>query len=223
MASMKYCDKHNQLGFFKKPEESTWFAEIVDFLKGSTIWYALTHNPTIHDSLDQTFLQTATAITLAEGFPCCQIMRFLRDEVNNEGIPNEGTFKFWKAFLHPMEIFSPSYFTLCCLWIMEHRTSRIRPPPVTQPSPSEPLPSSSPPPVISATTESEPTPVAESTSHPNSLSPEPDNEPIEHTFEQPSSEHQPLSPRQETEIPQSRDPTHPHVAEERPMTVDDLL
>ncbi|GJQ93027.1 hypothetical protein Tco_0004166 [Tanacetum coccineum] len=59
--------------------------------------------------------------------------------------------------------------------------------------------------------------------HPNSLSPEPDNEPIEHTFEQPSSEHQPLSPRQETEIPQSQDPTHPHVAEERTMTVDDLL
>ncbi|GJZ38809.1 ribonuclease H-like domain-containing protein, partial [Tanacetum coccineum] len=27
----------------------------------------------------------------------------------------------------------------------------------------------------------------------------------------------------ETEIPQSQDPTHPHVAEERPMTVDDLL
>ncbi|GKE31162.1 hypothetical protein Tco_1450484, partial [Tanacetum coccineum] len=94
---------------------------------------------------------------------------------------------------------------------------------VTQPSPSEPLPSSSPPPVISATTESEPTPVAESTTHPNSLSPEPDNEPIEHTFEQPSSEHQPLSPRQETKIPQSQDPTHPHVAEERTMTVDDLL
>ncbi|GKC38104.1 hypothetical protein Tco_1050488 [Tanacetum coccineum] len=37
MASMKYCDKHNQVGFLKKPEESTGFAEIVDFLKGSTI------------------------------------------------------------------------------------------------------------------------------------------------------------------------------------------
>ncbi|GJU83165.1 hypothetical protein Tco_1285530 [Tanacetum coccineum] len=66
---------------------------------------------------------------------------------------------------------------------------------------TEPLPSSSPPPVISATTESEPTPVAESITHPNSLSPEPDNEPIEHTFEQPSPEHQPHSPRQEIEIP----------------------
>ncbi|GJS44692.1 ribonuclease H-like domain-containing protein [Tanacetum coccineum] len=68
-------------------------------------------------------------------------------------------------------------------------------PVVTQPSSSKPLPSSSSPHVLSATTESEPTPVAESTSHPNSLSPEPDSEPIEHTFEQPSSDHQPLSPR----------------------------
>ncbi|GKA34233.1 hypothetical protein Tco_0720662, partial [Tanacetum coccineum] len=56
---------------------------------------------------------------------------------------------------------------------------------VDQPSPSEPLPSLSHPPLLSATTESEPTP--------------------------------------ETEVPQSQDPTHPHVAEERTMTVDDLL
>ncbi|GJR24637.1 hypothetical protein Tco_0973164 [Tanacetum coccineum] len=94
---------------------------------------------------------------------------------------------------------------------------------VDQPSPSKPLPSSSHPLVLSATTESEPTPVAEPTPHPKSPSPEPDSEPIEHTFEQPSPEHQPLSPRQETEVPQSQDPTHPHVAEERTMTVDDLL
>ncbi|GJS97052.1 putative ribonuclease H-like domain-containing protein [Tanacetum coccineum] len=94
---------------------------------------------------------------------------------------------------------------------------------VDQPSPSEPLPSSSHPHVLSATTESEPTPVAEQITHPTSLTPEPDSEPIEHTFEQPSPEHQPLSPRQETKVPQSQDPTHPHVAEERTMTVDDLL
>ncbi|GJV86177.1 hypothetical protein Tco_1526075 [Tanacetum coccineum] len=33
MASMKYCVKHNKVGFLKKPKESIWFAEIVDFLK----------------------------------------------------------------------------------------------------------------------------------------------------------------------------------------------
>ncbi|GKF25664.1 hypothetical protein Tco_0081558 [Tanacetum coccineum] len=87
----------------------------------------------------------------------------------------------------------------------------------------QPLPSSSHPPVISATTESEPTPVVEPTPHPKSPSPEPNSEPFEHTFEQPSPEHQPLSPRQETEVPQSQDPTHSHVAEERTMSVDDLL
>ncbi|GJR72823.1 hypothetical protein Tco_0085188 [Tanacetum coccineum] len=94
---------------------------------------------------------------------------------------------------------------------------------VDQPSPSEPLPSSSHPPVLSATTESEPTHVAEQITHPTSLTPEPDSEPIEHTFEQPSPEHQPLSPRQETEVPQSQDPTHPYVTEERTMTVDDCF
>ncbi|GJS83177.1 hypothetical protein Tco_0749718 [Tanacetum coccineum] len=94
---------------------------------------------------------------------------------------------------------------------------------VDQPSPSEPLPSSSHPPVLSATTESELTHVAEQITHPTSLTPEPDSEPIEHTFEQPSPEHQPLSPRQETEVPQSQDHTYPHVAEERTMIVDDLL
>ncbi|GJR67670.1 putative ribonuclease H-like domain-containing protein [Tanacetum coccineum] len=67
MASLKYCDKYNQVGFLKKPEESLRFAEIVDFLKGSHIRYALTHNPTIHDSLVKQFWQTATASTLADG------------------------------------------------------------------------------------------------------------------------------------------------------------
>ncbi|GJW74216.1 putative ribonuclease H-like domain-containing protein [Tanacetum coccineum] len=88
-----------------------------------------------------------------------------------------------------------------------------------QPSSSAPLPSSSHPPVISATIASEPTLVAEPTTHHTSPLPEPDNEPTEHIFEQPSLEHQQLSPRQETAVPQSQDPTHPHVPEARPMTV----
>ncbi|GJV38758.1 hypothetical protein Tco_1417198 [Tanacetum coccineum] len=81
-----------------------------------------------------------------------------------------------------------------------------------QPSSSEPLPSTS-----------HPTPVPEPTTHPTSPLPEPDNEYTEHTFEQPSTEHQPLSPRQEPKAPQSHDPTHPHVSEDRALTVEDLL
>ncbi|GJX09164.1 hypothetical protein Tco_0199023 [Tanacetum coccineum] len=350
MASMKYCDKHNQVGFLKKPEESTGFAEIVDFLKGSHIRYALTHNPTIHDSLVKQFWQTATASTLADGtlelratidtleytiteasvrsklqladasgismLPNTEIF----EGMGNMGYPADGTFTFWKSHFTPQWRFLVHHILHCmspksggwdqfgsnlataliCLstgriynfsklifdgmvanlksktkflmyprflqMILEIQTENKHPylaivltkkifgnmkrgfrgvprpllpamlpvvavdqsagqadQAVDQPSPSEPLPSSSHPPVISATTESEPTPVAEPTPHPKSPSPEPDNETTEYTFEQPSLEHQPLSPRQETEIPQSQDPTHPHVAEERTMTVDDLL
>ncbi|GJW60610.1 hypothetical protein Tco_0109945 [Tanacetum coccineum] len=138
------CSAHmtgNQVGFLKKPKESTGFAEIVDFIKGSTI----------------------------RGF---------------RGVPR------------------PLFHAMLPVVVVDQGAGQADQA-MTQPSPSKPLPSSSPPPVISAITGSEPTPVVESTSHTNSLSPEPDNEPIEHTFEQPSSEHQPLLPKQETEIPQS--------------------
>ena len=64
---MKYCNKHNQVGFLKKPVGSDDFHEIVDFMKGSYIRYALTCNPTIYDSLVKQFSPTATTETLADG------------------------------------------------------------------------------------------------------------------------------------------------------------
>ncbi|GJV06921.1 hypothetical protein Tco_1344577 [Tanacetum coccineum] len=50
-------------------EESslTRFAEIVDFLRGSNLRYALTANPTIYDSLVKQFWQSAVASTRADG------------------------------------------------------------------------------------------------------------------------------------------------------------
>ncbi|GKF03793.1 hypothetical protein Tco_0034461, partial [Tanacetum coccineum] len=67
MAQLKYCDKHNQVGFLRKPDESAGFAEIVDFLRGSNLRYALTTNPTIYDSLLKQFWHTAIANTNADG------------------------------------------------------------------------------------------------------------------------------------------------------------
>ncbi|GJV22874.1 ribonuclease H-like domain-containing protein [Tanacetum coccineum] len=58
---------HNMVGFLKKPDESVGFAEAVDFLKGTSLNYALTHNPTVYDSLVKQFWQTATVRTLANG------------------------------------------------------------------------------------------------------------------------------------------------------------
>ncbi|GJU89356.1 putative ribonuclease H-like domain-containing protein [Tanacetum coccineum] len=131
MASLKYCDKHNQVGFLKKPEESSGFAEIVDFLKGSKLRYALTCNPTIHDSLVKQFWQTAIASTLADGTlelratidtleytiteASVRIKLQLSDAsgismlpnteifegMGNMGYPTDGTFTFWKSYFTP--------------------------------------------------------------------------------------------------------------------------
>ncbi|GJY52790.1 hypothetical protein Tco_0444454 [Tanacetum coccineum] len=54
-------------GGFWQADESAGFAEIVDFLRGSNLRYALTTNPTIYDSLVKQFWQTATANTKADG------------------------------------------------------------------------------------------------------------------------------------------------------------
>ncbi|GKA24430.1 hypothetical protein Tco_0710463 [Tanacetum coccineum] len=51
----------------QKPNESVGFTEIVDFFKGTSLRYSLSHNPTIHDSLVKQFWQTATIRTLANG------------------------------------------------------------------------------------------------------------------------------------------------------------
>ncbi|GKD87587.1 hypothetical protein Tco_1358741, partial [Tanacetum coccineum] len=67
MANLRYSEKHNMVSFLKKPTESVGFTEIVDFLKGSSLKYALTHNPTIYDSLVKQFWQTATVKTFANG------------------------------------------------------------------------------------------------------------------------------------------------------------
>ncbi|GJS99264.1 putative ribonuclease H-like domain-containing protein [Tanacetum coccineum] len=69
MTTLKYSDKHNMVAFLKKPNESVGFTKIVDFLKGTSLRYALTHNPTIYDSLVKQFWQTATVRTLANGTP----------------------------------------------------------------------------------------------------------------------------------------------------------
>ncbi|GKB50238.1 hypothetical protein Tco_0900991 [Tanacetum coccineum] len=131
MAQLKYCDKHNQVGFLRKPDESAGFAEIVDFLRGSNLRYALTTNPTIYDSLVKQFWQTATANTKADGSLEIKATidtigytiseASIRDSLQLEdvtgitmlpndelfegmgqiGYPTDGTFTFWKSFFTP--------------------------------------------------------------------------------------------------------------------------
>ncbi|GJS61867.1 putative ribonuclease H-like domain-containing protein [Tanacetum coccineum] len=67
MAYMEFCDKHNMVAFLQKPTGSEEFHQIVDFLPGSHIRYALTANPTIYVSLIEQFWQTVTVETINEG------------------------------------------------------------------------------------------------------------------------------------------------------------
>ncbi|GJY43319.1 hypothetical protein Tco_0431532, partial [Tanacetum coccineum] len=143
MAQLKYYDKHNQVGFLRKPDESAGFAEIVDFLRGSNLRYALTTNPTIYDSLVKQFWQTATANTIADGtlelHATIDTTEYtiteasIRDKLhladasgitmlpNNEifegmgqmGYPTDGSFTFWKSFFTPQWRFLVHHLLHC--------------------------------------------------------------------------------------------------------------
>ncbi|GJX86595.1 ribonuclease H-like domain-containing protein [Tanacetum coccineum] len=112
-------------------KSTTGFAEIVDFLQGSNLRYALSTNPTIYDSLVKQFWQTGTANTLADGtlelhatidtivytiteasirnklqlVDASGITMLPNNEVfegmGHMGYPTDGSFTFWKSFFTP--------------------------------------------------------------------------------------------------------------------------
>ncbi|GKF21326.1 hypothetical protein Tco_0069964, partial [Tanacetum coccineum] len=63
MTSPKFAETYNVVTFLEKPEESDGFAEIIDFLKASSISYALTVNPVIYTSCIEQFWATAKVQT----------------------------------------------------------------------------------------------------------------------------------------------------------------
>ncbi|GJV07498.1 putative ribonuclease H-like domain-containing protein [Tanacetum coccineum] len=60
----KFAETHNVVAFLEKPEESDGFAEIIDFLKASSVHYALTVNPVIYTSCIEQFWATAKVQTV---------------------------------------------------------------------------------------------------------------------------------------------------------------
>ncbi|GJT83128.1 hypothetical protein Tco_1057470 [Tanacetum coccineum] len=63
MVTLEFRDKHNMVAFLQKPTGSGEFHQMVYFLPGSHIRYALTANPTIYTSLIEQFWQTAIVET----------------------------------------------------------------------------------------------------------------------------------------------------------------
>ncbi|GJZ99528.1 hypothetical protein Tco_0672079 [Tanacetum coccineum] len=143
MAQLKYCDKHNQVGFLRKPDESTGFAEIVDFLRGSNLRYALTANPPIYDSLVKQFWQSAITTSTTDGSleirATIDTIRYsiseasirnslqlddatgitmlpnadLFEGMGQIGYPTDGTFTFWKSFFTPQWRFLVHHLLHC--------------------------------------------------------------------------------------------------------------
>ncbi|GJX07643.1 hypothetical protein Tco_0195575 [Tanacetum coccineum] len=58
MSSPKFAETHNVVAFLEKPAKSDGFTEIIDFLKASSVSYALTVNPIIYTSCIQQFWAT---------------------------------------------------------------------------------------------------------------------------------------------------------------------
>ncbi|GKE03971.1 hypothetical protein Tco_1395989, partial [Tanacetum coccineum] len=58
MMTLQFADTHNLVVFLTKSTESEGFEQIVDFLNGSSIRYALTVNPTIYTSCIEQFWST---------------------------------------------------------------------------------------------------------------------------------------------------------------------
>ncbi|GJW94733.1 hypothetical protein Tco_0174405 [Tanacetum coccineum] len=188
MAQLKYCDKHNQVGFLRKPDESAGFAEIVDFLRGSNLGYALTTNPIIHDSLVKQFWQTATAKTLADGT--------LQLQATIDTIKYTSTEASIRSQLKLADALGITMLPNNEIFEGTGLMGVVPPtPPTTQPIPSEattipPLPQLAP-----------PTPIAETTTASPSPLPLPAHKPMEHTFEQPPTDQQPPSPNQKLLTP----------------------
>nr|GEW14131.1 uncharacterized mitochondrial protein AtMg00810-like [Tanacetum cinerariifolium] len=60
MDALRYKDEHNKVGYLLKPTGSDDYHQIIDFLRGSHIRYALTHDPIIFDLLVKQFWSTVT-------------------------------------------------------------------------------------------------------------------------------------------------------------------
>ncbi|GKD53299.1 hypothetical protein Tco_1286686 [Tanacetum coccineum] len=73
MSSPKFAETHNVVAFLEKPIESDGFAEIIDFLKASSVHYALTINPIIYTSCIKQFWAT-TKVHMVNGVRQLQVL-----------------------------------------------------------------------------------------------------------------------------------------------------
>ncbi|GJU16111.1 hypothetical protein Tco_1144077 [Tanacetum coccineum] len=69
MAALKYRDEHHKVGFLEKSKGSADYHQVLDFLQGSHIRYAISYDPIIYNSLVKQFWSTASLRASEEGPP----------------------------------------------------------------------------------------------------------------------------------------------------------
>ncbi|GKC98677.1 hypothetical protein Tco_1168952 [Tanacetum coccineum] len=108
MAALHYKDDHNKAAYLEKSQGSEGYHQILDFLNGSSLRYALTHCPPIvYDSLVRQFWASATVRSLEDGFQELvatvdgnEIQEILTG-MSALGYPTDGTFTFYKNKFSP--------------------------------------------------------------------------------------------------------------------------
>ncbi|GJR26960.1 hypothetical protein Tco_1103192 [Tanacetum coccineum] len=61
MTALESCPKHNMIAYLEKTEGNAEFHEVIDFLKRSSIYYALTVSPIISTTFIEQFWMTTTS------------------------------------------------------------------------------------------------------------------------------------------------------------------
>ncbi|GKC76543.1 hypothetical protein Tco_1127317 [Tanacetum coccineum] len=83
MSTLTFTDTHNMIALLEKTAESDGFHEIIDFLNGNQIRYALTVNPIIYTSCIQQFWATAKVNTVNGE---CQLQDLIDKEGDHYGV-----------------------------------------------------------------------------------------------------------------------------------------
>nr|GFB17027.1 hypothetical protein [Tanacetum cinerariifolium] len=108
MAVLRYRDEYNKVGFLLKPIGSDDYHQIIDSLRASHIWYTLTYNPIIFDSLVKQFWSMATLRSpeLANdgGIDDLPITK-IYSRIGNLGYVTEGKLTFFKNKFSPQSRF----------------------------------------------------------------------------------------------------------------------
>ncbi|GJW88279.1 hypothetical protein Tco_0163619 [Tanacetum coccineum] len=121
----KYCDKHNQVGFLRKPEESAGFAEIVDFLRGSNL----------SDGWDQFGSNIATALVCLSTGQAHDAVAPSQLSSSTPTVPSTSS---------PLAVTAPTPIPITTPPPIP--TPTTTPPPIPSPTPP-PIPSPTPPPI----------------------------------------------------------------------------